>query len=411
MKGASWQRLFWQPENAWRLAFAVSLGFHLLLGLSLGQLRPAVPNEAAESIPIGLDQEQSTTGGADLDSTAARTGGAAGPGAEQSRKGSERGAPGRREEAPRNTDQVHEASRGVAGPIQEASPSPQSPLATTDQPLPAPVVPHLEPPPQPPVAASPVPVAAAPQETKPQPVPAESLIATVAVPVAQSAPETPVSTAPATIEPARPRPNPEQATHSTESAGPALSAGRPVRTGRASGRKKSGAPVAAATGIGNGGAAIPASPGNGANPGAGPSDKNGAGNGTGVGTGSGLAGGSGNGVGPGGTGSGTGSSGSGGDPPDSYFKGLLARIDSAKRYPRFAKERGQQGKVALEFILSGDGKLKEARVAGSSGSSLLDQAAIATLRRAGPFPPVPGRRAAERVPIRLVITYELLNEP
>ncbi len=97
--------------------------------------------------------------------------------------------------------------------------------------------------------------------------------------------------------------------------------------------------------------------------------------------------------------------------PYSYFQKILTRIESTKRYPRFAKERGLEGKVHLEFVIGGDGRIKDLKVISTSGFQILDQDAVATLRRAGPFPPVPGRSAAEKIAVRLAITYQLITEP
>ncbi len=133
--------------------------------------------------------------------------------------------------------------------------------------------------------------------------------------------------------------------------------------------------------------------------------------GSGAGIGSGVGNGIGSGIGNGiGTGVGSGSGDGRVQLPYSYFQRILTRIESMKRYPRFAKERGLEGKVRLEFVICGDGRIKDLKVVGTSGSRILDQDAIATLRRAGPFPPVPGRSAAETVAVRLAITYQLIAE-
>ncbi|HLN24868.1 MAG TPA: TonB family protein [Patescibacteria group bacterium] len=49
----------------------------------------------------------------------------------------------------------------------------------------------------------------------------------------------------------------------------------------------------------------------------------------------------------------------------------------------------RQGRVHLSFTLARDGQLVASAVAASSGSDLLDQAALAALREAAPFPPPP----------------------
>jgi len=52
-------------------------------------------------------------------------------------------------------------------------------------------------------------------------------------------------------------------------------------------------------------------------------------------------------------------------------------------------KRGQVGKVVIVFTLDASGQLLSRKVLKSSGSKSVDDAAIATLDRAAPFPPVP----------------------
>jgi protein TonB len=59
---------------------------------------------------------------------------------------------------------------------------------------------------------------------------------------------------------------------------------------------------------------------------------------------------------------------------------LAARIDAAvearKVYPEAARRRGTEGSVKLRISVAGDGSLLAAKLAASSGSSLLDRAAL-----------------------------------
>jgi TonB family protein len=52
----------------------------------------------------------------------------------------------------------------------------------------------------------------------------------------------------------------------------------------------------------------------------------------------------------------------------------------AKEYPLVARSRGWQGKVLLAFTVTAEGRLHDAAVAQSSGYSVLDRAAINSLR-------------------------------
>ncbi len=55
-------------------------------------------------------------------------------------------------------------------------------------------------------------------------------------------------------------------------------------------------------------------------------------------------------------------------------------------YPPEAVSQGLEGEVRLLLLLDGKGRLREARVASSSGHQLLDQAALAAAQAAGVFP-------------------------
>jgi protein TonB len=74
-----------------------------------------------------------------------------------------------------------------------------------------------------------------------------------------------------------------------------------------------------------------------------------------------------------------------------YLAAIRARIAAAKRYPMMAERRRIQGEVIVSFRISYDGRLLAApKVTGSSGSSLLDGAAMRAVKRAAPFPRFPG---------------------
>lgn len=97
-------------------------------------------------------------------------------------------------------------------------------------------------------------------------------------------------------------------------------------------------------------------------------------------------------------------------PFSSYLQVVVARINSVKRYPRFARLRGIEGRVTLEFVLLGDGRLEKFMITGSSGYAVLDEEAVATLRRAAPFPPVPEKTVDDRIKMTITIVFELKND-
>ena len=87
---------------------------------------------------------------------------------------------------------------------------------------------------------------------------------------------------------------------------------------------------------------------------------------------------------------------------------LLAWLERHKEYPRVAQKRRQQGVVLLHIVLDRDGRVIEAHIQESSGYHLLDDAALAMLKRAQPLPPIPDDIREERlrfvVPVQFFVT-------
>jgi protein TonB len=72
------------------------------------------------------------------------------------------------------------------------------------------------------------------------------------------------------------------------------------------------------------------------------------------------------------------------------FRGvLLAHIGKFQRYPDAARPQMLHGRVVLIFNIGPDGRVLNVRIETSSGSAILDAAAMDTLRRAEPLPTIP----------------------
>lgn len=72
-----------------------------------------------------------------------------------------------------------------------------------------------------------------------------------------------------------------------------------------------------------------------------------------------------------------------------YVGKIKQSIEMEWQYPEVALRYGLQGKLALEFIIGGNGQLQGLRLIRSSGSSLLDEEALRAIKAAAPFPPIP----------------------
>lgn len=64
-------------------------------------------------------------------------------------------------------------------------------------------------------------------------------------------------------------------------------------------------------------------------------------------------------------------------------------IERQKRYPRKAKSRGERGAASVTVSVDLSGRLLGFNLTGSTGSQLLDTAALEAVRRAGQFPSAP----------------------
>jgi len=78
-----------------------------------------------------------------------------------------------------------------------------------------------------------------------------------------------------------------------------------------------------------------------------------------------------------------------GDAPPAYVKTVMVAVSGKVEYPKMAKMRHQEGVVTVTFTVDGDGKPVGAAVEKSSGIESLDNAALAAVASAAPFPAPP----------------------
>jgi protein TonB len=91
----------------------------------------------------------------------------------------------------------------------------------------------------------------------------------------------------------------------------------------------------------------------------------------------------------------------------SYANRLVLLIAANRAYPRAARIQGVQGSVVVALTLDRNGRLLESHIFTSSGSDILDEAALGTVRRSQPFPPFPSDYPKERADFRLPLRYVL----
>jgi protein TonB len=87
-----------------------------------------------------------------------------------------------------------------------------------------------------------------------------------------------------------------------------------------------------------------------------------------------------------------------------YQRRLLKHIEPFRLYPDGASRRGVGGVVDLMFELDRAGRVLKVWVVHSSGSDDLDSAAVATVERAAPLPPIPSE-LPNQITVRLPVAF------
>ena len=103
-----------------------------------------------------------------------------------------------------------------------------------------------------------------------------------------------------------------------------------------------------------------------------------------------------------------GAGGSGAPPPEygPYLRHFRQRVLESLIYPLAARRQGLGGTVELHVWIEATGRVRNVQVARSSSHSVLDDAAVETIRRLGPMP-LPDSLPRRPLLIRLPLVYEL----
>src|SRR3989338_7606199 len=90
---------------------------------------------------------------------------------------------------------------------------------------------------------------------------------------------------------------------------------------------------------------------------------------------------------------------------DSYIDDIKSQIVSSIGYPSLARELGVSGTVKVRLRILSDGRLKEALVVGSSGSELLDNSTLRSIKKLAPFSSFPGSLERNEIAVDIPIVY------
>ena len=90
-----------------------------------------------------------------------------------------------------------------------------------------------------------------------------------------------------------------------------------------------------------------------------------------------------------------------------YQNSIRQRIEQKKTYPRRAKKRNVQGIVQVAFSINKSGVISKLRIIKSSGSKILDKAALQSVRSVGRFPAIPAGIRKASIDYVIPISYRL----
>lgn len=89
----------------------------------------------------------------------------------------------------------------------------------------------------------------------------------------------------------------------------------------------------------------------------------------------------------------------------SYFASIKRKIELVWQYPYEAAAAGIQGELTLDFVIARSGAVNSIELVRSSGSKILDDEAIRSIRKAAPFDPIPAEYKIPSLQIRGRFVY------
>lgn len=90
-----------------------------------------------------------------------------------------------------------------------------------------------------------------------------------------------------------------------------------------------------------------------------------------------------------------------------YRAAIMLQAARYKRYPRFARDNGWEGKVDVRMEIGADGSIASLRVVRGTGYSILDQQALDMVRRAKPDAAIPGGLRGKAFGIDVPVIFSL----
>ena len=94
-----------------------------------------------------------------------------------------------------------------------------------------------------------------------------------------------------------------------------------------------------------------------------------------------------------------------GSPYDDYLLSIRKKIERIWNYPQEALKENREGTAVIRFTIDGDGTLTGYHVVTTSGNPVLDEGALAVVRSAAPYGPLPEKFNLSRLNITATFAY------
>ncbi len=92
-----------------------------------------------------------------------------------------------------------------------------------------------------------------------------------------------------------------------------------------------------------------------------------------------------------------------------FLRQVRERIKQVQRFPPNVRNLEEGSSTTILFTLLKDGSIRDPKVSASSGSHVLDNAALAAVQNAEPYPPFPEGQSGNSIRLELPVVFELVN--
>ena len=92
-----------------------------------------------------------------------------------------------------------------------------------------------------------------------------------------------------------------------------------------------------------------------------------------------------------------------------FLRLVRERIKEVQRFPPNVRNLDDDSTTTIRFTLLKDGTILDPKVSASSGSRVLDNAALAAVQNAEPYPPFPEGQSGNSIRLELPVVFELVN--